>query len=312
MDFVISLFTAPMRSFYRRAILVALILFPGIVLYLAFRLSEETRRLAVYTSSDCQCGIGFENRRKDDGSEPEHRLCVVIPFRNRFEELLALVPHLNTFLKRNRRVEDFRFLVINQMDKYRFNRASLVNVGFYESQRLKCDYFAMHDVDLLPLNDDLDYGYPSAGPYHVSAPKYHPRYHYKTFIGGILLIRLDHYQSVNGMSNRYWGWGLEDDEFYLRLRSANLTIYRPKGLKTNSSSTFRHLHESGKRPRDMALVGDQEKETKKRDKVTGLKSVKYEVVGRSNMTVDGAFLTVVHVKLFCDKRLTPWCELHEQ
>lgn len=47
----------------------------------------------------------------------------------------------------------------------------------------------MHDVDLLPMNDKLSYAYPSAGPHHISSPDLHPRYHYFTFIGGILLIK---------------------------------------------------------------------------------------------------------------------------
>lgn len=46
----------------------------------------------------------------------------------------------------------------------------------------------MHDVDLLPMNDNLSYKYPNVGPYHISSPNLHPRYHYSTFIGGILLI----------------------------------------------------------------------------------------------------------------------------
>lgn len=28
----------------------------------------------------------------------------------------------------------------------------------------------------------------------------------------------------NGMSNRFWGWGREDDEFYRRLRKAELQV----------------------------------------------------------------------------------------
>ena len=79
---------------------------------------------------------------------------------------------------------------------YRFNRASLVNVGFLENKD-ECDYIAMHDVDLLPLNPDLNYGYPASGPFHVAAPGLHPKYNYNKFIGGILLINREHFVKVN-------------------------------------------------------------------------------------------------------------------
>lgn len=32
------------------------------------------------------------------------------------------------------------------------------------------------------------------------------------------------YLQCNGMSNRFWGWGREDDEFYRRLRKAELQV----------------------------------------------------------------------------------------
>ncbi len=44
------------------------------------------------------------------------------------------------------------------------------------------------------------------------------QYDYPTFIGGILLISRVQYSQVDGMSNKYWGWGLEDDEFFVRYR----------------------------------------------------------------------------------------------
>lgn len=75
-----------------------------------------------------------------------------------------------------------------QVDRYRFNRASLINIGFLETEK-EFDYIAMHDVDLLPMNDQLSYAFPSTGPHHISSPDLHPRYHYFTFIGGILLIK---------------------------------------------------------------------------------------------------------------------------
>jgi hypothetical protein len=79
---------------------------------------------------------------------------------------------------------------------YRFNRASLINIGHLES-RGECDYVAMHDVDLLPLNLALNYGYPESGPFHVASPQLHPLYHYPKFVGGILLISNDHFKLVS-------------------------------------------------------------------------------------------------------------------
>ena len=49
-----------------------------------------------------------------------------------------------------------------------------------------------------------------------------------------------HFTELNGMSNRYWGWGLEDDEFRARLRDANLPISRPdvKAVGTGRSGHY--------------------------------------------------------------------------
>lgn len=91
----------------------------------------------------------------------------------------------------------------------RFNRAALVNVGFLESSN-STDYIAMHDVDLLPLNEELDYGFPEAGPFHVASPELHPLYHYKTYVGGILLLSKQHYQLVRpggARLGRAWAGG---------------------------------------------------------------------------------------------------------
>ena len=64
-------------------------------------------------------------------------------------------------------------------DDYRFNRASLINVGFkYAIEMKKFDYMVMHDVDLLPLNPELKYVNPGNGfALHIASPKLHPEYH---------------------------------------------------------------------------------------------------------------------------------------
>lgn len=154
----------------------------------------------------------------DDPSWGPHRLALLVPFRERFEELLAFVPYMHRFLSKKR--IRHHILVLNQVDHFRyrsreaggcravrraatrtgfhcrFNRASLINVGFLESGN-DTDYIAMHDVDLLPLNEQLDYGFPEAGPFHVASPELHPLYHYKTYVGGILLLTKQHYEMVS-------------------------------------------------------------------------------------------------------------------
>lgn len=46
------------------------------------------------------------------------------------------------------------------------------------------------------------------------------------------------FQFINGLSNRYWGWGVEDDELYLRLKEKKIKIFRPENVSTNITNTF--------------------------------------------------------------------------
>ncbi|XP_055284935.1 beta-1,4-galactosyltransferase 7 isoform X2 [Moschus berezovskii] len=232
-----------------------------------------------------------------------HRLAVLVPFRERFEELLVFVPHMHRFLSRKK--IPHHIYVLNQVDHFRFNRAALINVGFLESGN-STDYIAMHDVDLLPLNEELDYGFPEAGPFHVASPELHPLYHYKTYVGGILLLSKQHYQLCNGMSNRFWGWGREDDEFYRRIKGAGLQLFRPSGI-TTGYKTFRHLHDPAWRKRDQKRIAAQKQEQFKVDREGGLSTVKYRVDSRTALSVGGAPCTVLNILLDCDQAATPWC-----
>eukprot|EP00122_Pirum_gemmata_P019006 Pgem_evm1s17802 len=64
-----------------------------------------------------------------------------------------------------------QYWVCNQVDNYRFNRGELLNLGVKISSQSGSNYFALHDVDLLPLNKRLDYRFPrNSGIYHVSRP----------------------------------------------------------------------------------------------------------------------------------------------
>lgn len=230
---------------------------------------------------------------------------MVVPFRDRFEELLQFATHMEQFLDAQR--IPHHIFVMNQVDRYRFNRASLINAGFLLAEA-NYDYIAMHDVDLLPMNPHLHYSYPKHGPLHIAAPHLHPKYHYATFVGGILLVSKAHYRLMNGMSNKYWGWGLEDDEFYVRIMDAGLKVHRPENIRTGVNDTFKHIHDRSHRRRDMAKCYNQREETRRRDRVTGLDTLKHRIVQVHNLTLDGTRVTVVNVELECDVSVTPWCD----
>jgi len=253
----------------------------------------------------CHCDIKFQE--KPNNKTSGHKLCVIVPFKDRFEELLQFAPYMKEFLQ-NQNVEN-DIWVVHQVDKYRFNRASLINVGFKESVSASgCDYIAMHDVDLLPQNPKLLYSYPAAGPYHMASPELHPKYDYPTFIGGILLLSVKHFKQVDGMSNKYWGWGLEDDEFFVRLRQANLPIERPRGIRSGRSGTFLHLHSTKERKRDTEKCYNQRNATRRRDRLTGLSNTFYTVKAKRDLKIDGADVHMMEVELECDRSVSPWCD----
>ncbi|KAL1400930.1 hypothetical protein pipiens_002018 [Culex pipiens pipiens] len=207
------------------------------------------------------------------------KLAILVPFRDRFDELLRFVPHISAFLDKQQGIP------------------------------YKCRLSAgMHDVDLLPLNDNLKYEYPGEGPLHISGPEFHPKYHYATFIGGILLLKVEHYQQLNGMSNRYWGWGLEDDEFYVRIKEAGLEVFRPRNITTGPENTFLHIHDRLHRRRDTTKCYNQREVTRRRDRETGLNTIRYTIVDRKELTVDTVPVTVLNIDLECNKTQTPWCE----
>ncbi|XP_042230675.1 beta-1,4-galactosyltransferase 7-like isoform X1 [Homarus americanus] len=251
-----------------------------------------------------------QSQQEDIRSYPndKHKMAILIPFRDRFEELLEFAPHIHNFL--NTQHKNHHLYIINQVDGLRFNRASLLNVGFLESG-IDCDYVAMHDVDLLPMNAALTYQYPHDGPYHVAAPHLHPRYHYPTFIGGILLVKREHFRKVDGLSNKYWGWGLEDDEFFARLKEAKLEVFRPGNLTSGTKDTFKHIHDRRVRRRDMIKCYNQQEITRHRDRQTGLSTIRYRLQSKKEMTIQGAPMTILNVELECDRYVTPWCDCTE-
>lgn len=108
---------------------------------------------------------------KSNPNFEKKRLAVLVPFRDCLDELLIFAPHMKTFLDTQQ--IPHHIFIVNQTDRFRFNRAALMNVGFLYVKD-KFDYIVTHDIDMLPLNQNLSYEYPIDGVFHVMAPWLRP------------------------------------------------------------------------------------------------------------------------------------------
>ncbi|CAH3182122.1 unnamed protein product [Porites lobata] len=176
------------------------------------------------------------------------QVAIVVPFRNRHEHLYIFLRHMHQFLKWQ--LLDYRIFVIEQADNERFNRGMLMNVGF--SEAMKAGHFScviFHDVDLLPEDARNDYGCPSS-PRHMSTAVSSMEYKliYKTLFGGVEGFWSEHFRTVNGFPNRFWGWGGEDDDLFVRITEKQLSLTRPAQM-IGRYAMLSHLHtEDDKNP----------------------------------------------------------------
>lgn len=58
----------------------------------------------------------------------------------------------------------------------------------------------------------------------------------------------------------------------------------------------------------MTKCYDQFNKTKRRDRLTGLSNFNYTLISTSELTIDGAPLVLLNVRLRCDTTISPWCD----
>ena len=113
-----------------------------------------------------------------------------------------------------------------------FNKGRLYNMAFKYIKKhydnVNC--FILHDVDLIPESDFNLYecdNYLNV-PRHLSFSirtddingslmSSYKKSPYELLVGGVLCIKPNIYEKINGFSNEYWSWGAEDDGKLLKL-----------------------------------------------------------------------------------------------
>jgi hypothetical protein len=168
---------------------------------------------------------------------------ILIPYRNREVHLKTLTKKLGDYLQKHFENSDFSLWIIEQDNDELFNRGWLANIGLAEILKYQpeTECIVFHDVDLVP--DDSGQGvapYDQCDkPVQLGSELQHWKWGvpYPAFAGGVVSMSADHWKQINGFSNQYIGWGLEDDDLYQRLRLNHMlmgviyptltAIYRP-------------------------------------------------------------------------------------
>ena len=207
------------------------------------------------------------------------KLSIVVPYRDRAEHLKDFIPHMEKFLSDDG--IDYEIFIVEQADDKPFNRAKLLNVGYKESEGF--DYFAFHDVDMLPL--DSDYSYPD-GPTHLASKveQFGWALPYDGYFGGVTLFDKESFVKINGYANDYWGWGAEDDDVLHRCVLNDIDTYR-KDCKYRSLNHDRNIEPSLYRENLTKLgVFKSSPDSDGIIKVDGLTTLKYEKVGEEQLS----------------------------
>ncbi|XP_060558737.1 beta-1,4-galactosyltransferase 4-like, partial [Ruditapes philippinarum] len=156
-------------------------------------------------------------------------VAVIIPYRDRPDQLKILVNHLHNMLQRQRVF--YGIYVVEMALPVQFNRGILANVGFLTAGSIvNYTCYIIHDVDLVPINDNNLYRCSEYGPKHMvtqNSAFENGKLPYSGYVGGVIAFTTLQYAKINGFSNLYFGWGGEDDDMFKRIRARNMTLQRP-------------------------------------------------------------------------------------
>jgi len=145
--------------------------------------------------------------------------------------------HLSCFLSQLQKYwPQFDVCICEQSDSSTWNKGLLYNVGFKELG-YKYDYLILHDVDFIPVWDEVDYSFTEV-PCMIAgaASQFGYRLTYPTFFGGVVTCSKEHYELINGFSNQFKGYGGEDDH----TRSSFVQKGLQPGVKMGRFECFAH------------------------------------------------------------------------
>jgi hypothetical protein len=136
----------------------------------------------------------------------DKRGCIIVTYRDRRTHLDAFLLYMNRYFPQ------YPIIVAEQVDSGPWNKGLLYNAAYKEAA-YEYDYLILHDVDWIP-DKTVDYSYCN-NPTMIggAASQFNYQLIFPTFFGGVVVCSKEHYEIINGFSNRYRGYGGEDCDF---------------------------------------------------------------------------------------------------
>jgi predicted glycosyltransferase involved in capsule biosynthesis len=214
---------------------------------------------------------------------------IIIPYRDREAHLELMLPRLQEVFKD----KQYEIIISEQNDNDNFNLSNTQNIG---AQYAKGNIIILHQVDYYPT-DDVSYEIkdqpilPANKGIFVDnelqfrnihdVPQGYQNWHNQidnNFYGGVVVMRKEHWDKINGLNPLYKGWGNEDEDLRERLRWAGYSPIR------NKVGTYLCLYHE-----DNGNM-DNKPEEHKKDFIEGrhlfLKAYEYKHLGYKNVTAD--------------------------
>lgn len=219
----------------------------------------------------------------------KHKYSIIIPYRDREDHLNILIPALQNKFEDM----DYEIIVSEQNDNDNFNISAVQNIA---TKYATGNVYIFHQVDYVP-SDDVSYEINDQpilparrglfldkdgnrrdvndipGGYRNWENEIDPN-----FYGGVIVLRQDMFEKINGFNPMYKGWGNEDEDLRERLKMAG---YKPI---RNKVGTFYCLHHEDN--------GDMKRKTKEEqmDFIEGRKLLqevyKWKHIGHMNLSAD--------------------------
>jgi hypothetical protein len=213
------------------------------------------------------------------------KVAVIFPYRD--QAIQNRSEHLRKTLEyyKNLNLPNIDFYVIEQGNNKKFNRGILINAGHDLIKKSGKNYIneIHHDIDVQPDDTLIKYFYSN----DVIACK---KAFYDHFFGTLSVMPVNVMDKVNGYSNNFWGWGVEDDNLSARLKHHKIKVYNADPRITRLVELpHKNAWELNIVNPDRHVIDDKDRDE---GYVSGLADLKYTVINVENLNDNAIKYTI--------------------